>query len=174
MFRCIAPHLRVDSVCELTLQRLAQLGIDSLLLDVDCTLKRYRDEQVTAEVAGWLDSLRGGGVGLCLVSNGMGPRIERFAARLDLPFIASALKPLPRGCRWAVERMQFDPARTAMVGDQLFADIMAGRFARLTAIYVRPIHPEEEPWFTRLKRRPERWMLRWMEKSTPPVGVNDC
>ena len=41
-----------------------------------------------------------------------------------------------------------------MVGDQLFADILAGRLAGLTTFLVEPIHPEEEPWFTRLKRGP--------------------
>ena len=66
------------------------------------------------------------------------------------------------GCRAAVRKMGFRPQRTAMVGDQLFADVMAGRLAGLRSILVRPIHPEEEPWFTRLKRRPERLLLRWM------------
>ena len=46
-----------------------------------------------------------------------------------------------------------------MVGDQLFADILAGNLARVRTILVRAIHPEEEPWFTRLKRGPERWIL---------------
>ena len=53
---------------------------------------------------------------------------------------------------------------TAMVGDQLFADIAAARLAGLTAILVRPIHPEEEHWFTRIKRPPEKLLLRWMKE----------
>ena len=171
MLSFLAPHLRVESVCELTLDRLDRLGLDALLLDVDCTLKPYRDEEVAPEVAAWLAELRRGGIGLCLVSNGMGARIERFAGRLDLPFVAKAVKPLPRGCRRAVRMMGFQPSRTAMVGDQLFADIIAGRLAGLTAIYVRPIHPEQEPWFTRLKRGPERCLLRWtLAEKTPGSG----
>jgi predicted HAD superfamily phosphohydrolase YqeG len=47
-----------------------------------------------------------------------------------------------------------------VVGDQLFADVMAARLAGLASILVRPIHPEEEPWFTRLKRPLERVLLR--------------
>lgn len=138
------------------------MGIDNLLLDVDCTLKRYRETDVTPEVRAWLDSLRAAGVGLCLVSNGRGPRIKRLAERVELPFVAKALKPLPMGLRRAIRQMQFDPQRTAMVGDQLFADVMAGRLAGLTTVMVRPIHPEEEPWFARLKRPLERMMLRWL------------
>ena len=163
MFGFIAPHLRVDDVCKITLPRLREMGLESLLLDVDCTLKRYGDTEVSDEVAAWIDELRAAGIGLCLVSNGMGERIGRFAKKLDLPFVAKALKPFPFRLRAAMRRMGLQPKRTAMVGDQLFADIMAGRFAGVTAILVDPIHPEDEPWFTRLKRPPEQWMLRCMD-----------
>ncbi len=163
MLRFLAPHVCVESVRQLSLNRLRNLGLDALLLDVDCTLKRYRDEEVTPGVAAWLDELRRGGIGLCLVSNGLGGRVRRFAERLDLPFVSKALKPFPFGCRAAMRKMKFQPSRTAMVGDQLFADVMAARLAGLTSILVRPIHPEEEPWFTRLKRVPERCLLRWMD-----------
>lgn len=159
MLRVLTPNLRVDSVCELSPQRLRQLDLHALLLDVDCTLKRYHEEAVSPEVAVWLAELRGAGIGLCLLSNGMGRRIARFAGRIDLPFVAKALKPLPFGVRRAVRQLGFPPRHTAMVGDQLFADVMAGNLAGLFTVLVRPIHPEDEPWFTRLKRGPERRLL---------------
>ena len=168
MLRLLVPHLRVESVCQLTLRRLRALGLEALLLDVDCTLKRFRDEEPAPEVVAWLDELRRGGIGLCLVSNGLDGRVRRFAEKLDLPYVSKALKPFPLGCRAALRKMKFPPSRTAMVGDQLFADVMAARLAGLTSILVRPIHPEDEPWFTRLKRGPERYLLRWMNVSEEP------
>ena len=168
MLRFIAPHLRVESVRQLSPDRLRSLGLDALLLDVDCTLKRYGDQRVTPQVAAWLEDLRKAGIGLCLVSNGLGGRIRRFAEEVDLPFVAKALKPLPFGCRAALRKMKFQRSRTAMVGDQLFADVIAARLAGLTSIMVRPIHPEEEPWFTRVKRVPERCLLRWMNVGEEP------
>ena len=152
MFRILTPHHRIASVLELTPDRLRSLGLQSLLLDADCTLKRYRSEECAPGVAEWLDTLRQAGIGLCLVSNGLGDRIALFAAAVGLPFVAKAMKPLPMGCRRAMRKMCFRRESTAMVGDQVFADIMAGRLAGLTTILVDPIHPEEEPWFTRLKR----------------------
>ncbi len=161
MLRFFAPHFRVDSVLELSPDRLRELRLESLLLDVDCTLKRYRDEELAPEVTAWLEQLRAAGIGLCLVSNGMGGRIGRLAAKLDLPFVAKALKPFPFGCRAALRKTGFTRQNTAMVGDQLFADVLAGRLTGLTTVLVRPIHPEDEPWFTRVKRFPERLVLRW-------------
>ncbi|MGD0783805.1 MAG: YqeG family HAD IIIA-type phosphatase, partial [Candidatus Aminicenantales bacterium] len=86
MLRFFAPHYRVHSVSDLTLPRLAEMGLDALLLDADCTLKRYACEDCTPEAAAWLETVRAGGIGLCLISNGRRERIGRFAAKLDLPF----------------------------------------------------------------------------------------
>jgi HAD superfamily phosphatase (TIGR01668 family) len=162
MFRCVVPHYRVESVLELSVERLRAMGLDALLLDVDCTLKNYRATEVQPEVAAWLESLREAGIAVCLVSNGRGQRIGRFAEKYGLPFVCKACKPLPLGCRAAIKKLNATAERTAMVGDQVFADIMAGRLAGLKSILVRPIHPEEEPWFTRLKRPWERIVLRWL------------
>jgi HAD superfamily phosphatase (TIGR01668 family) len=144
---------------ELDLARLESLGLDALLLDADCTLKEYRSEEPLEGIDEWLATLREANIGLCLISNGLGPRIERFAKRVDLPFFAPAKKPLPFGCRRAVRTMKFDPRRTAIVGDQIFADIMAGRLAGLRSILVDPIHPEQEKWFTQIKRPFERLVI---------------
>ena len=166
--QCILPNLAIKSVLELRPERLAELGLDALLLDVDCTLKEYRAETVSGEVRQWLNELRAAGVGLCLVSNGLGRRIGHLAESLDLPYIAGACKPLPFGCRWAVRKMGFDRGRTAMVGDQLFADILAARLAGIFSILVEPISPEQEPWFTRMKRPLERRLLK--SSKTPRCG----
>lgn len=159
MFHLLTPHYRVHRVEELTPERLGPWGLCALLLDVDCTLTRYRRGEPTPEVHAWIEQLRMAQIGLCLVSNGMGGRIQRFARQLDLPCVARAMKPLPWGIRAAIKRLEFEPSQTAMVGDQLFADVMAGRLAGIRSILVPPIHPEEEPWFTRLKRLPERFVL---------------
>ncbi len=159
MLRIITPHYRVRSVWELTPERLRQWGLCALLLDVDCTLTRYRRDDALPEVAAWIEQLRAAEFRLCLVSNGMGPRIEQFARRLGLPCVAKAMKPLPWGLWSAVRKLERLPSETAIVGDQVFADVMAGRLAGIRSILVEPIHPEEEPWYTRLKRLPERLVL---------------
>lgn len=172
MIGLLCPHFRVQSVLDLGAERLSGLGLDALLLDVDCTLKRYRQAECGGDVRAWVDGLRDAGIGMCLVSNGRAQRIQTVAQRLDLPFVAAACKPLPFKIRMAVRKMGFHRKRTAMVGDQLFADVLAGRLAGLVSILVEPIHPEEEPWFTRLKRRPERALLRRLDENAPSDSMN--
>jgi uncharacterized protein len=165
MLQLITPHYRIRHVWELTPERLQQWGITGLLLDVDCTLKCYGQKDVPPDVAAWIEQLRLAGVRLCLVSNGLGRRIEAFAQRIGLPFVAQAMKPLPWGVKCGIEKLALPPSKIALVGDQIFADIMAGRLAHIRTILVEPIHPEEEPWFTRLKRFPERLVLRRLAEA---------
>jgi HAD superfamily phosphatase (TIGR01668 family) len=170
MLRLLTPHLQVERVEQLGIEQLRQLGVRHLLLDVDCTLKRYRQPDVSPEVAAWLAGLQAEGIGMCLASNGLGRRIDRLAAKLGLPHVAKAMKPLPFRIKAAMRRLDFDPQKTAIVGDQLFADVLAGRLAGLISILVRPMHPEDEPWFTRMKRRPERFLLRRAETPEDSSG----
>jgi HAD superfamily phosphatase (TIGR01668 family) len=171
MISFIAPHLQLSSVLELNADLVRQFGLDALLLDVDCTLKDHDAHEIPEPVQAWIRTLVSDGIRLCLLSNGKGRRIGALARDLDLPFVALAFKPLPLGCLRAVKKLKLERRRTAMVGDQLFADVLAGRLAGLFTILVRPTSPEE-PWFTRLKRPVERRVLRWVNVPTLPPRVS--
>ena len=160
----LTPDLRVESVLALDPPWLRSLGIASLLLDVDCTLKRYGEPQPPPPTRAWLETLRAEGFGMCLVSNGRSARLRNLADALRLPLVTKACKPFPYACRSAMRRLGFDPQCTAMVGDQIFADVMAGRLAGVRTILVQPIHPEDEPWFTRFKRPWERLVLARLDR----------
>jgi len=162
MLRLLTPDVRIETVLELSVERLRRMGLGALLLDVDGTLKNYRAESLRPEVMAWLDRLRAAGIRLCLLSNGRSRRIGRLAESIGFPFVSQACKPLPFGCHRAMRVLGLTSRQTAVIGDQLFADVMAARLAGLTSILVRPIHPEEEPWFTRIKRPLERVLLRKM------------
>jgi HAD superfamily phosphatase (TIGR01668 family) len=170
MHHLLQPHSFVKSVLELTPERLKEMDVEALLLDVDCTLKRYTATEVPPEIAAWLAELRAAGIRCCIVSNGREMRIRAFAEKLGLPYVSKAIKPFPRGVKKAMHKIAATPNRTAMVGDQLFADIMAGRLAGIRTILVEPIHPEEEPWFTQLKRAPEKWVLKRIQRGKGEGG----
>lgn len=155
----LAPHHHLPSVLDLSPDWLQSLAIDGLLLDVDCTLKDHGQAEVPPAVIDWLDRLRGERMPLALVSNGKGRRIGPLASALDLPFVAMAGKPLPFGLWTAARRLGLKPSRSAIVGDQLFTDVLAGRLAGLRTILVSPTSPDA-PWMTRVKRPIERWVLR--------------
>jgi hypothetical protein len=167
MLTLLTPHLRLASVLELNAASVRGLGLEGLLLDLDCTLKDYHAQVLSEEVLAWARALRVGGIRLCLLSNARPRRTERFAAALDIPYVAQALKPLPFACRAAVRKLGLPLRRVGVVGDQVFADVLAGRLAGMFTILVRPTS-SDEPWFTRLKRPFERLVLRWLANGSPP------
>jgi uncharacterized protein len=154
----VTPHRQLERLGDLSAADLRERGIESLLVDLDGTLKDHYAAALDQEAAAWVRAIRAEGIQLCIVSNGAGPYVERFARQLDVPFIGRACKPLTGGCRKIIDRLGLDPARTAIVGDQLFTDILVGRWLGICAIAVRSINTAE-PWHTRLKRPLERWIL---------------
>ncbi|MBX9789755.1 MAG: YqeG family HAD IIIA-type phosphatase [Pirellulales bacterium] len=163
MLGWVVPHLRVDSVLDLTVEELSRFRLRGLLLDVDCTLKDHGAAEFRPEIAAWIDNLRTAEMRMCLLSNGRPRRIERLASSLGVPFVAQAMKPWPSGCHVAVQRCGLPSHEVAVVGDQLFADVLAGRLAGLFTILVNPTS-KVEPWFTKLKRPLERPVLSWLDR----------
>jgi HAD superfamily phosphatase (TIGR01668 family) len=170
MLHFLTPHLRIDRVQDLEPRFLRQLGFDGLLLDVDGTLVNWHGSAFAKEVADWLIRLVAADIRPCIVSNGNAARIAALAQPLQIPMVARAFKPLPHGCRRALDNLGLPPERAALVGDQVFADVLAGRLAGLYTVLVSPTSTVE-PWFTRLKRPFERWLLRHLFPASPPPSV---
>jgi len=156
------PDYYFSSVTNIDISFLQREDIHCLLLDVDCTIADYRRGELDHLVAEWLKALQAAGIQTCLVSNGGKRRIRRLAGQLGMPFVARSLKPFPWGCRRAIKILGVPAEKAAMVGDQLFADVLAGRWAGLKTILVQPRSHVKEQWITRWKRPIERWLLdRW-------------
>jgi HAD superfamily phosphatase (TIGR01668 family) len=164
MHSLLTPHLQLASVLDIDAVRLRSLDREGLLLDVDCTLKDHGALGFSEPVQAWVKAIRAEGIRLCLLSNGKPRRIGALARQLDLPFVPLAFKPLPLGCLRALRILGLSNHHTAIVGDQLLADILAGRLAGLFTILVRPTSLYE-PWFTRVKRPLESYLLRRLTAS---------
>lgn len=139
-------------------------NIKVLLLDVDNTLTTHNNPEVPIEVMRWLQKVNAAGIRLLILSNNKAKRVAPFAKKLGVGYIANAAKPLSFGVLRAVKRLQADRNHLAMVGDQLFTDVLCAKSAGVTSILVEPI--EKEPFmFLKMKRRLERVVLRNYNKE---------
>ena len=160
------PDNRVRSVAEIEPQALAGLGIKGVILDLDNTLVLWHQEEITPETLEWLKQLQAAGIKLCILSNSIfGKRSERIAKRLGCPNVRQAKKPTKGGFRRALQALQLPPQELAMVGDQMFTDILGGNRMGITTIMVEPIHPHEFPYTRYISRPPERMLLRYFSKK---------
>lgn len=159
------PHRRVAAVTDISPAELKARQIDGLILDLDNTLVLWQKEEMTPEVMGWLAALQEAGIKLCILSNSIfGKRSGRIAERLGCAYVRRARKPRRAGFHQAMMAMGTSPARTAIIGDQMFTDIWGGNRSQIYTIMVAPLHPREFVYTRYVSRPPERILLRWFAK----------
>ncbi len=142
--QCLAPDEWVENVRELTPERLGIHGIRGLIVDLDNTLCEWQSEDIPEDVRAWLESLQRAGIGVCIASNTHNRRrLDRVAKDLGVPYVQGVPKPRRRCFVRAVELLGCSADQAAVVGDQMFTDVLGGKRSGIRTIMVRPIHHRE-------------------------------
>lgn len=135
-----------DSIYHINGSELAERGITLLLADLDNTLVPYGVALPTAEVCEWNEGLKAAGVTLFVLSNNRhADRARVFSEAMGIPFIGHAGKPKTPSFFKAMEQMGATREQTAIVGDQIFTDVLGGNRAEVTTILVKPIRLAGNP-----------------------------
>ena len=135
-----------DDIYQITGEALERRGIRLLLADLDNTLVPYGVPLPDERLKAWRDDLAAHGVTLFILSNNRHesrPRI--FAEGLEVPYIGHAGKPKTPSFVQAMERMGVTREQTAIIGDQIFTDVLGGNRAGVATILVRPIRLAGDP-----------------------------
>ena len=165
MMRLLLPKERVTRIGEITPDWLAARELRGVIADLDNTLVPYGvAPPPPAELAEWRQALDRAGVPLALVSNAKPGRTRQWAEALGVPGWGLAGKPVPLSLRLTIKKMGLLPAEVAIVGDQLFTDVLGANLAGGYSVLVEPIEPKKGLPHTRWVRRIER---RILEASAP-------
>ncbi len=154
ILRWLTPSWYVAAVHEVNLDHLHARGVRGLIIDLDNTLVPSDASEPTSPIRAWVVELRGRGFRACIVSNNFATRTRAIGQLLQLPVVARAAKPGPWAFRRAMTLMGTGPAETALIGDQLFTDILGGNLLGMQTVLVDPLSINEFPT-TRLVRRVE-------------------
>ncbi|MBQ2676024.1 MAG: YqeG family HAD IIIA-type phosphatase [Clostridia bacterium] len=149
------PDVLLNSVLDIDIDLLKKLNVSALLLDVDNTLAVYGTREPISGVLDWIANMRENGIRLHILSNARPERIGAFADKVGLPFYYLSLKPLPFRIRSAAKKMGVMPQNIALVGDQIFTDVLGGNLSGMKTILTEPIKLETSLGF-RIKRYFER------------------
>lgn len=150
--------IALDTICSLSPELLKKHDIGGLLLDLDNTLTTHDNPVPAKGVPEWIDRMKKNGIKMCIVSNNHPPRVKPFADAMGLDFVCEGKKPLSKGFREAKARMGLPWERLAVVGDQIFTDILGARLKRLKCVFVFPIEHEKTRFF-KFKRKMEKPFL---------------
>ncbi|MBT9156817.1 MAG: Phosphoglycolate phosphatase [Firmicutes bacterium] len=164
MKHLLLPSMYVESIYHIDLAKLRARGIDTIISDLDNTLVPWVANQVNPELKTWLENLKAQGFKVCLVSNALERRIAYFRAELNLPGLSRANKPSRRAFLQALALLNSRPETTAMIGDQVFTDVLGGNRLGLFTILVVPLC-DRDFFLTRIARVFERWVLRMLTRE---------
>ncbi len=164
MSKLLIPDQHLNNIFEIDTGYLKSLGIKGIITDMDNTLVSWSDRTVYPQLVDWFAGLKSEGFKLFIVSNNSKDRGGKLAREVDIPAIWYAVKPRRRAFRKALEQMGLTPGETAVVGDQIFTDVLGGNRLGLHTILVTPISEKEFFW-TKLTRMVERKVLSRMGKN---------
>ena len=165
MFRKLKPTVKYDTIYDIDTGAMGENGIRAFFFDIDNTLEPYSTPKPGEKLSDWISGLIASGFKVGILSNAKRARIEKFVSgfpeefRDDVLFLCDAGKPLKKGFKKLCAAAGAKPGQAAMVGDQLFTDILGGNRSGLTTVLVTPIDPSIEPPFVRFKRFFERPFL---------------
>lgn len=155
----LLPVLRYRGVEHIEFEKLDKHNVKGILLDVDNTLIDYQ-KNLSANVVKWVQDAKNRGFKICILSNSnKEEKIKKVADALDIKYIMFARKPLQVGFKKAIKLLDLKPENIAMVGDQVFTDVLGANISKMVSIYVDPID-RKEYWYTSWKRPIEDLILR--------------
>lgn len=157
--RSLVPDFMFPKFDDISVDFLREIGVRSLIIDIDNTLAPYEVSEPDARTLEWFAALSEAGVGAALVSNNGRERVERFNRTLSLPAYHNCHKPSRKYLRMAMEDIGARRESTLFLGDQIFTDVAAARRLGLRAAVVDPIK-DKRTLFFRFKRFLERPIVR--------------
>jgi uncharacterized protein len=145
-------------VTELTPERLKGQGIRALMVDLDDTLVASNSERMGLSFRRWVLGLKKAGIAVMFLSNGKPKRVARWAQLLGVEGLPLSGKPFRFAFERGLKRLGTRPSETAMVGDQLFTDVLGANALGIKTILVTPLSNKGLP-HTRLARKLEKIIL---------------
>ena len=164
MSNWLTPDYMFRTYREITPEFLHSIGVKALLVDIDNTLAPYEQPEPDEDNVAWMNAMKEAGIGLAFISNNGKERVERFNQSLGFPAYWESGKPVRRCLDDAMIKLKVTAEETAVLGDQLLTDALAGKHIGLRAIIVPPIKDKTSPFF-RFKRWCEKPFIRTFKKK---------
>ena len=127
------------ALTDVTAENLQSRGITFLMMDFDNTIVPYTTDVPTQAMRAWLEDMKASGIGLCVVSNSKRPRVVTFCKEYGLACVTHAKKPFQKGISECLARFHLQPQAAALVGDQIYTDVLGANCAGLTSVLISAI-----------------------------------
>ena len=158
------PNIYLTSVLDIKIEYLIKNKIKALILDVDNTLIDY-NKNLSDEIVAWSKEIQGQGIKIYILSNtNKKEKVKTVAEKLQIPYEMFAKKPSKKGFIKIQNILNINPESIAVVGDQIFTDVIGGNRCNMFTILVDPVD-KKDYWYTAWKRPLENKLKQKITKG---------
>ena len=159
------PKYRFKSVLDITVEDLNKMGARAIALDIDNTICNDGRANVIDGLESWLKNVQESGIRVMIISNAIGKRPKKVAQSLGLAHLSYAKKPKTHKLLAGAELMGVKIEEMAMVGDQIFADVLAANSCGAISVLVDALEGKTRfPIFYANRRRREKPIIAEFER----------
>jgi hypothetical protein len=163
------PDYYCKNVMQITPDFLREHNIKGLILDIDNTLIDM-NRTLLDGAKEWHEEIVDSGFKTIILSNtNKIDKVEGVANALNMDYINFARKPSKQGFIKAKVKLDLPEENIAVIGDQIFTDVIGAKRSKMFAILVEPIN-RKEFWYTSWKRPIENCIIKKYLKTLDKEG----
>lgn len=145
MFETYFPDFYFRRVEDIPIKFLAENNIKGLIFDMDNTLIDFTG-RLSKNLFAFFDNLKYLGISAIIVTNSNSKkRVTKIAKKLKIDYIFSAKKPSLKCFKKAQKKLGLKKQNIAIIGDNIFTDIVGGKNFGIKTILINPIPILELP-----------------------------
>ena len=131
------------SIYHIDYDKLQDNGIKCLLIDLDNTCVPYQDKEPNKKLIDLFETLKDMDFKIIIFSNALKGRIKPFKDVLNVDCLARANKPYKKNFLKVIKLFNYDLSEVAIIGDQLYTDILGGNKVGIKTILVNPMSSDD-------------------------------
>ena len=135
----LLPKVIAPALPDISPEYLHNSGIKLLMLDFDNTIVPYTTNIPAGEMECWLQTMKNSDISICVVSNSKRDRVKIFCTKYGIDCITHAKKPFSKGVQQCLDRFGVPKTQCALVGDQIYTDVLGANCAGVKSILVKSI-----------------------------------
>lgn len=159
------PDIYQKSIYHIDYEKLLDSGIKCILFDLDNTCAPYKDTEPNKRLIELFEMLKDMDFKLIIFSNAPKKRIRPFKKILNVDCLASARKPWKKNFMKILNIFGYNLSEVAIVGDQLYKDILGGNRMGIKTILVNPMSKDDMIITKYIFRPLERRKYKKLEKK---------
>ena len=157
------PDMYQKSIYHIDYDKLKEDGIKCLLFDLDNTCVPFKDKEPNKKLIDLFESLKDMDFKVIIFSNATKKRLMPFKNALNVDCSASSRKPGTKKLRKVMKMFHYNLPDVAIIGDQLYTDVLCGNKVGIRTILVNPMSLDDLP-FTKIFRFLERGKFKKFAK----------